>query len=83
MSNNRNRNRNKNPRQGFQNFKSGECHLLHPSFEILDKNNCNMLYELENKVFYITYGIGHKKELITQSIDTVVEVIQSYFKEQK
>jgi len=64
-------------RRGFQYFPKGSCHLLHPDLAVLDKNkDCDLLYELEHKFFFVRYG---DKELITPEVSTVKEIVGKYY----
>ena len=66
-------------RKGFKFFPKGNCHLLHPSLSILDKyDDCKLLYEMEYKFLYVTYG-GEQKAIITSEVSSVVNTIQEYY----
>ena len=66
-------------RKGFKHFQKGNCHFLHPSLDILDKyDDCELLYELEKKILYVTYA-NNSKAVLSTNVNTIIETIKKHY----
>lgn len=73
-----------NNQQEFILFRRGHRKNLHPNFEKIDDINCEFLYNIKKKFFYVKYQPkfinnsfkGYEKEVISKNVDFIIKTLK-------
>lgn len=70
----------RNKPRGFIKLSKGIAHRLHPYLEILDKTKVPFegWYHMQEKYFFVMYGVEMEKGMFTQRPEFIVDIIKEY-----